>query len=91
MTKFLKPIFIALSVAVFSTGSAVAEDVKKIATVDMKKLFDEYHLTKGAQEKVKANQAVIQKENNEKLEAIRAIAEELKTISSQISYFVIAS
>ena len=84
MTKFLKPIFIALSVAVFSTGSALAEDVKKIATVDMKKLFDEYHLTKGAQEKVKANQAVIQKENNEKLEAIRAIAEELKTISSQI-------
>ena len=50
----------------------------------MKKLFDEYHLTKVAQEKVKANQAVIQKENNEKLVVIRKIADEIKKLTKQI-------
>lgn len=84
MTKLLKPLFITLSIAIFSMGTATANEIKKVATVDMKKLFDEYHLTKGAQEKVKANQAVIQKENNEKLEEIRKIADELQKLSKQI-------
>lgn len=84
MTKFLKPIIVSLSVAIFSVGSVTADEIKKVATVDMKKLFDQYHLTKGAQEKVKANQAVIQKENNEKLEGIRKIADDLRKLSKQI-------
>lgn len=81
--KFLKPLLITLGLAVF-TSSALAAPVKSVATVDMKKLFDEYHLTKGAQGKVKENQAEIAKENNEKLAEIRAIAKKIEDLSKLI-------
>jgi len=81
--KFLKPLMITLGLAVFSS-SALAAPVKSVATVDMKKLFDEYHLTKGAQEKVKMNQAEIAKENEEKLVEIREIATKIDELSKLI-------
>ncbi len=81
--KFLKPLLITLGLAVF-TSSALAAPVKSVATVDMKKLFDEYHLTKGAQGKVKENQAEIAKENNEKLAEIRDIAKKIEDLSKLI-------
>jgi outer membrane protein len=81
--KFLKPILVALSLTAF-TSSALALPIKSVATVDMKKLFDEYHLTKVAQETVKANQAEIAKENNEKLAEIRQIADKIAELSKLI-------
>lgn len=81
--KFLKPLLVTLSLAVF-TSSAVAGPIKSVATVDMKKLFDEYHLTKGAQAKVKENQAEIAKENNGKLADIRKIADKIAELSKLI-------
>jgi outer membrane protein len=81
--KFLKPLLVTLSLAVF-TSSALAGPIKSVATVDMKKLFDEYHLTKGAQRKVKENQAAISKENNEKLAEIRKVADKIAELSKLI-------
>lgn len=83
INKFLKPLFVALSLTAL-TSSALALPVKSVATVDMKKLFDEYHLTKVAQEKVKANQGEIAKENNEKLAEIRQIADKIAELSKLI-------
>lgn len=81
--KFLKPILVALSLVTF-TSSALALPIKSVVTVDMKKLFDEYHLTKVAQETVKGYQAEIAKENNEKLAEIRQIADEIAELSKLI-------
>ena len=81
--KFLKPLLVTLSLSVF-TSSALAGPIKSVATVDMKKLFEEYHLTKGAQGKVKEDQAVIAKQNNMKLADIRKIADKIEELSKMI-------
>lgn len=83
MKNFLKPIVMTLGVAL-SMSVATAEEIKKVATIDMKKLFDEYHLTKAAQADVKVKQAAVQKESNEKLTDIRALADKLSTLQKKI-------
>ncbi|MFT6793525.1 MAG: outer membrane protein [Rubritalea sp.] len=87
--KFLKPLLVALSLAAF-TSSAFAEPIKSVASVDMKKLFDEYHLTKGAQDKVKQDQAEIAKKNNIKLADIRKVADKIEELSKMINDGTIA-
>lgn len=81
--KFLKPLLFTFSFSLF-TSALTAAPINSVATVDMKKLFDEYHLTKGAQAKVKDNQAEIAKENNEKLAEIRKIADKIGDLSKKI-------
>jgi outer membrane protein len=87
--KSLKPLLVALSLAAF-TSSAFAEPIKSVASVDMKKLFDEYHLTKGAQDKVKQDQAEIAKKNNIKLADIRKVADKIEELSKMINDGTIA-
>jgi Skp family chaperone for outer membrane proteins len=81
--KFLKPLIVSLSLAIFTT-SALAEPIKSVATVDMKKLFDEYHLTKAAQELVKENQVEIKKEDNEKLAEVNKIVKQIEELTKKI-------
>lgn len=81
--KFLRPLLITFSLAVITTP-ALARPIKSVVTVDMKKLFDEFHLTKDAQAIVKENQATIGKENNEKLAEIRKIADKIAELSKLI-------
>jgi Skp family chaperone for outer membrane proteins len=81
--KYLKPLLVTLSLAVF-TSSALAVPIKSVATVDMKRLFEEYHLTKGAQDKVKEDKAVISKQNNLKLSDIRKIADKIEELTKMI-------
>ncbi len=83
MKKFLKPLLLVISLGAL-TFPAFALPIKSVATVDMKKLFDEYHLTKVAQEQVKTLQAEIAKENNEKLAEVRVIAEKIDELSKLI-------
>jgi len=87
--KFLNPLLIALSLGVLSS-SVIAAPVKSVATVDMQKLFSEYHLTKGAQAKVKGDQAQVGKENNEKLAEIRKIATKIEELNKKIADGTIA-
>ncbi|MFT5632363.1 MAG: Skp family chaperone for outer membrane protein [Rubritalea sp.] len=82
--KYLKSLLVTLSLAVF-TSSAMADPIKSVASIDMKKLFDEYHLTKGAQDKVKQDQAEIGKENNIKLADIRKVADKIEELSKMIN------
>ncbi len=81
MISLRKFTLIALGVA--SIGSAAAQNLK-IATVDMQKLFKDYYRTAEEQKQVNVERARIQKENNERLEAIRAIEEELQKGKKQL-------
>jgi len=87
--KIFNSLLIALSLGAFSSA-VVANPIKSVATVDMQKLFSEYHLTKGAQAKVKADQATIGKENNDKLAEIRKIASSIEALNKKIADGTIA-
>ncbi len=86
---FFRPLVITLGMGVF-VSSALAEPLNSVATVDMQKLFAEYHLTKGAKAKVEADQALIGKENNEKLADIRKIADKIEALTKKLADGTIA-
>ena len=56
----------------------------KIATVDMQKLFKEYHRTTEEQQKFSEEFARIQKENNERLLGLRELEEELQVLKKKV-------
>ena len=77
--------FIAVAMAALFVGSAAAQDAKlKIATVDMQQLFKEYYRTTEAQQQINVERARIQKDNNEKLTAIRQIESDIALLKKQI-------
>ncbi len=77
--------FIAVAMATLFVGSAAAQDAKlKIATVDMQQLFKEYYRTNEAQQQINVERARIQKDNNEKLTAIRQIESDIGLLKKQI-------
>ena len=77
--------FIAVALAALLVGSAAAQDAKlKIATVDMQQLFKEYYRTTEAQQQINVERARIQKDNNEKLTAIRQIESDIALLKKQI-------
>lgn len=87
--KFFRPLVITLGMSVFAS-SAMAEPIKSVATVDMQKLFAEYHLTKGAQAKVKADQVIIGKENTEKLADLTKIRDKIDSLTKKLADGTIA-
>lgn len=77
--------FIAVVAAFALIGPAVAQEGKlKIATVDMQKLFKEYHRTNEAQKEINVERARIQKENNDRLGRIREIDTDLQGMRKQL-------
>jgi len=82
MKNIVKSICLIAGIAI-SIGTASAQNLK-IATVDMQKLFNEYHLTKKTQDQVKLDQAKIQKENEERLKRIRSLQEEIEKLGKQM-------
>ena len=83
MKNYLKLSVILCAFAVCGMGSARAEKLK-IATVDMQNLFKEYHRTTEEQQKFSEEFARSQKENNLRLEGIRAIEEQLQALKKKI-------
>jgi len=77
-----------ISAALFAVSlatSAVAQEGKlNIATVDMQELFKNYYRTAEAQKQINVERARIQKDNNERLGAIRDIEEKLRTLQKQL-------
>ncbi|GAA4585747.1 hypothetical protein GCM10023107_01680 [Actinoplanes octamycinicus] len=65
-------------------SSVNAEDLK-IASVNVQKLFNEYHMTKKVQAQVKVDQERIQKDNASRLEHIRGLQTEIEKLSKQRS------
>lgn len=75
---------IAVAAAALLVGNAAAQDAKlKIATVDMQQLFKEYFKTNEAQQQINVERARIQKDNNEKLTAIRQIESDMQALKTQ--------
>ena len=74
---------IMLLLGLFSCGMALAEK-PKMATVDMQKLFKEYHRTATAQKHFNAEYASIQKTANEKAEAIGKMRRMIQAITEQL-------
>lgn len=83
MKKYIQFSLILCALALVSTGAVNAQRLK-VATVDMQKLFKEYHRTNEEQQKFSEEFARIQKENNERLAAIRKLEEELQVLKKKI-------
>ncbi|MES2921169.1 MAG: OmpH family outer membrane protein [Verrucomicrobiota bacterium] len=64
---------------------AVAQDGKlNIATVDMQELFKHYHHTNEAQKQINVERARINKDNNERQQKIRELADSLAKLQKQL-------
>ena len=78
-----KPFILCLAFVLLGLGAASAQKLK-LASVDMQRLFNEYHRTAEQQQEINIERARIQKENNERLEEIRKIEESLATIRKEL-------
>ncbi|MGJ8673292.1 OmpH family outer membrane protein [Rubritalea sp.] len=74
--------FLVVATATIGLTTANAEDLK-IASVNVQKLFNEYHMTKKVQAQVKVDQERIQKDNASRLEHIRGLQTEIEKLSKQ--------
>ncbi len=83
MKNYIKLSVMFCAVAAITVGTASAQRLK-IATVDMQKLFKEYHRTTEEQQKFSEEFARIQKENNERLAGIRSLEELLQGLKKKI-------
>lgn len=64
--------------------AAAVQPVPKFATVDVQRLFKEYHLTREAQKEINIERAKIQEENNDRLARIRGIEADLENLERQL-------
>ncbi|MFK7911025.1 MAG: OmpH family outer membrane protein [Akkermansiaceae bacterium] len=83
MKKYIQLSLILCAFTLVTVGTASAQRLK-VATVDMQKLFKEYHRTTEEQQKFSEEFARIQKENNERLSGIRKLEEELQVLKKKI-------
>jgi len=81
--RHFKILFIALMM-IGGLATSVSAENPKMATVDMQKLFKEYHRTKTAQERFNTEYARIQKAINERGEAMNRMRRMLGAIAEQI-------
>jgi len=75
--------FALLAVFLMLQSGANAQRLK-IATVDMERLFNEYHKTTSVQRDINIERARIQKDNNLRLKDIRDIDDSLQKIREQL-------
>ena len=75
--------FALLAVFLLLQSGANAQRLK-IATVDMERLFNEYHKTTSVQRDINIERARIQKDNNLRLKDIRDIDDSLQKIREQL-------
>lgn len=76
--------FFALLAAFLMLHSGANAQRLKIATVDMERLFNEYHKTTSVQRDINIERARIQKDNNLRLKDIRDIDDSLQKIREQL-------
>ncbi len=78
------PRLIKISIAFIALHSVAVGQSLKIATVDMERLFNEFHRTNEVQKEINIERARIQKDNNIRLADIRAIDDRMQTIRKQL-------
>lgn len=76
--------FFALLAGFLMLQSGANAQRLKIATVDMERLFNEYHKTSSVQRDINIERARIQKDNNLRLKDIRDIDDSLQKIREQL-------
>ena len=76
--------FFALLAGFLMLQSGANAQRLKIATVDMERLFNEYHMTTSVQRDINIERARIQKDNNLRLKDIRDIDDALQKIREQL-------
>ncbi len=80
----MKVRFFALLAGFLMLQSGANAQRLKIATVDMERLFNEYHKTSSVQRDINIERARIQKDNNLRLKDIRDIDDSLQKIREQL-------
>ena len=78
----LLPKFLGLAIIAGSFSSASAEPLK-IAIIDMKKVLTQFHETVAADKEEKVERADIQKDNIERVAAIKAMEEEMRKLQGE--------
>ncbi len=78
-------LFSILTGLLLFSSAASAQQRLKIATVDMERLFNEYHKTAEVQRDINIERARIQKDNNNKLSGIREIDAKLQEIRDKLA------
>lgn len=81
MKRFLRRILPAVLLMTFLSGSALAQT--KIATVDLRKLFDGYWKTKQAQADIKEQQAQLDKDDNALRGDYKKLSDEYQRLVAQ--------
>jgi len=85
--KDLTPMFkklITISAMFVALQSVAAAQKLKIATVNMERLFNEFHRTSEVQKEINIERARIQKDNNERLADIREIDNKMQKIREEL-------
>jgi len=85
--KDLTPMFkklITISAMLVALQSVAAAQKLKIATVNMERLFNEFHRTSEVQKEINIERARIQKDNNERLADIREIDNKMQKIREEL-------
>lgn len=80
----IRRIFTSCIALLLISVSAAQGGKPKVATVDMQQLFKEYFKTNEAQQQINVERAKIQKDNNEKLTAIRDIESALTVLKKEL-------
>ena len=80
----MKSSLLFLLAGFFALSSMASAQRLKIATVEMERLFNEYHLTSAIQKEINIERARIQKDNNLRLADIREIETTIQGIREQL-------
>lgn len=73
------------AIALLLLGTAAAQEGKlKIATVDIQRLYKEYYRTAEAQKEINVELAKVQKDGNERREAIRKLDADVQSVKKQL-------
>ena len=81
---YLNVLLFVAFVAFFSVTEGVRAEPPQIATVDMQKIFKEYHRTKHSQERFNAEYAKIQKNINERKQVATKVRQMLRELAGKL-------
>lgn len=83
--NLIKSTLIATAAVISLSGAAFAQDVaKKIVTVDMEKIFNDYHKTRSYQVELNKMEEEIKVKNEERLTAVKEVETKLSDMAKKV-------
>ncbi len=83
--KHLTRIFAISAAAALTLSGAQAQDALKIGVVDMTRVFEEYHKTKGAQEELETRKEGAREEVEKMEQPLKEVADKIKGLQASAS------